>query len=288
MSDRHSVHMIYQMVRYLTNKLIKYCNEEGLEMPTPRVHTFEQQAAKAAKSKKRKAGAAAAPLEVGLAGSSQGGPERLFASSSDDEMDVAGPSRPAAAAINTSPPKKRKKTKAYAPKLRSGPFAILVGLGSFGVDAWVTQEQIVERGDPFFGNEGASLTDKDNRLASNPAIGFSGWQSVSSKCSQVEEGADFPLSRSEAALIMYAFGNVQMNKTLVAKGLVEKKGRPLKYHITYEGACGYPLSSSAGHSVLTSPRLLFDAPRIHCRVEDCQKSDASSQKRLSPHRSRPA
>lgn len=136
-------------------------------MPEP-VHTnFEHEAAKAIKKKRKRSAVDEANEEDAAAVAGLFG---MGAPSDSDEED-----RP----INTSPMKRPKKQRAYAPRVRSGPWAILIGLASYGVEAWKSQDEIIARADPFFGEEGQSLKDKSN-VGSGAGQFFTGWSSVSS------------------------------------------------------------------------------------------------------------
>lgn len=132
-----------------------------MEMPRMAQSTFEGQAAKINK-KKRKNGEGqedddAAPVASG---------SRLADSDGED------------AEILTSPPKKPRKAKQYAPRVKSGPWAILIGLASFGVGVWKSEAEIVERADPFYQDEGQSLKDSSTGGGAGAKF-YTGWSSVS-------------------------------------------------------------------------------------------------------------
>lgn len=150
-------------MKYLTTRLKAYCEANGLDMPLATYTNFEKEAAKINK-KKRKSGidSNAEDEEGAAAGGSGAG-----AAGSDSDAEV-----------NTSPVKKPRKARLYAPRIKSGPWAILIGLASYGAEAWKTQEQIIERADPFFGEEGQSLKDKAVGGGAGAQF-YTGWSSVS-------------------------------------------------------------------------------------------------------------
>lgn len=143
-----------------------YCEENGLPMPIPQVASWEHTAAKTTKKRKTR--------DVMSDNLSQ-----ILGENESDNADVDGlASSSSPKRINTSPPKRPRKSKPYIPRHKSGAFAILIGLASYGSDAWVSEEQIVERGDPFYKEARDSLTDVDKSKGGSGNYGFSGWTSV--------------------------------------------------------------------------------------------------------------
>jgi hypothetical protein len=140
----------------------KYCAENNIPEPQP-IYTkdkFEHQAAQINK-KKRKSNT--------LDDDDDDGP-RASTSAAGNASDSDGE-------VNTSPLKKPNKTRLYAPRIKSGPWAILIGLASYGTGEWKSQEDIINRADPFFGEEGSSLRDNDAGRG-GPAKFFTGWSGV--------------------------------------------------------------------------------------------------------------
>lgn len=150
-----------QTIAYLTKRLKAFCEENNMPIPQATYTTFEGEAAKINK-KKRKAG-------QGKAEDRNNAPQAGTSAAANVDSD---------AEINTSPPKKPRKSRPYAPRVKTGPWAILIGLASYGTGAWKTQEDIIERADPFFGEDGQSLRDKSNGGGPGSQY-YTGWSSVS-------------------------------------------------------------------------------------------------------------
>lgn len=150
-------------IKYLTQQQQKYCDEKGIDMPEATTQTWEQIATKADRKNKRK--------QAGNA---------VTVSDDDDEHDHhhGGNNGLSDRDVDTSPPKKPRNSKPYKPRLRSGAFAILVGIASYGTSASATEAMIVKRGDPFYKEDGDSLADQDKNTGGAGHYGYSGWSSV--------------------------------------------------------------------------------------------------------------
>ena len=151
------------MIKELMKRQKAFCEKEGIPFPEPRRNEFQAAAAKATK-KRKKAGQA------------------------EDEWDFAGPSAsqqsaaegagsPPASINLASPAKPVKKAKAYAPRVSSGAWAILVGLASFGSGVWKNQNDIIDAADPFFKGVGDSIRDKGTGAGPSQQH-YSGWSNV--------------------------------------------------------------------------------------------------------------
>lgn len=172
------------MIAYLTTRLKKDCEENGLEMPVARVQSFEAVATKAAKKRKKAMPAEAPPMDAVAA-------QLAAEAAAMDDGFVApiieAPDAPSSSNARTksTKPAKPRISKAYAPKIKSGSFAIILGLASYGADQWKPQEEIVLTGDPFFGTEGQSIIDSKGGANSSQRF-YSGWSAVClASCSHI-------------------------------------------------------------------------------------------------------
>ena len=153
------------MIKELMKRQKTFCEEEGIPFPEPKRNEFQAAAAKA--TKKRKKG-------------DQAEDEWDFAGPSASQNSAAGGGGSPPASINlASPAKPVKKAKAYAPRVSSGAWAILVGLVSFGSGAWKNQNDIIDIADPFFKGVGDSIRDKGNGAGPSQQF-YNGWSNVRS------------------------------------------------------------------------------------------------------------
>lgn len=219
-------------------------------MPQARVTTFEKEAAKINKKKRKN----------GTAGDDDDEEEGPVAGASGTNNNAAGSGSDAE--LNTSPMKKPRKPRLYVPKVKSGPWAILIGLASYGVGAWKNQEEIIERADPFFGEEGQSLKDKSNGGGAGAHF-YTGWSSVSD-------------SLSEETTYFLSLRVYEQSKTLFTKELLEKRSRnPVLYQITYKG---WKIARKAVRNAKRNNDIEFEARRVlpDFETEDEQSEDENN------------
>lgn len=175
-------------------------------MPQPRIDTWEKTAAKTIGKRTRRESAG----------------EESTHTAHDGVVKSFTPSE-----VNTSPPKAAAPgRKPYIPRAKSGPFALLIGLAAHGSGVWVTKDDIVARGNPFFRDGNDSLLDEDQggRRGALP-YSYSGWSSVGLRSRDESFGVatDIP-------------ADLQMNQTLLKHGYVERDGRkPVRWRITRTG-----------------------------------------------------
>ncbi|KAL3455285.1 ERCC4 domain-containing protein [Aspergillus heterothallicus] len=127
----------------------------------------------------------------------------------------------------TQPAKKPRKTKTYAPALRSGPYALILALGSLDEHSnqSMTKAQLVEKAQPY--------CDSSFTVPSDPSKYFTAWNSM---------------------------------KTLLQKELIYTQGHPLKkYSLTEEGwEVAKALKKTLSKSIQNT--LTFDAPSVRSQL----------------------